>query len=46
VEKRSVDLSTRDGTVVFIVLLGGIFAISAIVLAIVLIVTAAIRVAH
>lgn len=44
-EKRPVDLGTRDGTLVFAVLLLGIFAISAGVLVVVLIVTAAGRVA-
>ena len=45
-EKRPVDLGTRDGTVVFAVLLLGIFAISASVLAVILIVTSGLRVAH
>jgi hypothetical protein len=44
-EKRPVDLGTRDGTLVFAILLLGIFAISAGVLVVVLIVTAAGRVA-
>jgi hypothetical protein len=39
-EKRPVDLGTRDGTLVFAVLLLGIFAISASVLVVVLVVTA------
>jgi hypothetical protein len=46
VEKRPVDLGTRDGTVVFAILLLGIFAISASVLAVILIVTSGLRVAH
>jgi hypothetical protein len=45
-EKRPVDLGTRDGTVVFAVLLLGIFAISASVLGVILIVTAGTAVAH
>jgi hypothetical protein len=45
-EKRPVDLGTRDGTVVFAVLLLGIFAISASVLAVILYVTSGLRVAH
>ena len=40
-EKRPVDLGTRDSTVVFAVLLLGIFAISASVLIVVLVVTGA-----
>ncbi len=40
-EKHPVDLGTRDGTVVFAVLLLGIFAISASVLIVVLVVTGA-----
>jgi len=39
-EKRPVDLGTRDGTLVFAVLLLGIFAISASVLIVVLVVSA------
>ena len=39
-EKRPVDLGTRDGTLVFAVLLLGIFAISASVLIVILVVTA------
>jgi hypothetical protein len=46
VEKRPVDLGTRDGTLVFAVLLLGIVAISAAVLVVILIVTAGARVAH
>jgi hypothetical protein len=38
-EKRPVDLGTRDGTLVFAVLLLGIFAISASVLIVVLVVS-------
>jgi hypothetical protein len=38
-EKRPVDLGTRDGTLVFAVLLLGIFAISASVLTVVLLVS-------
>jgi hypothetical protein len=38
-EKRPVDLGTRDGTLVFAVLLLGIFAISASVLIVILFVT-------
>jgi hypothetical protein len=38
-EKRPVDLGTRDGTLVFAVLLLGIFAISASVLIVILVVT-------
>jgi hypothetical protein len=45
-EKRPVDLGTRDGTLVFAVLLLGIFAISASVLVVILIVTAATGVTH
>jgi len=41
VEKRPVDLGTRDGTVVFAVLLLGIFAISASVLVVILVVNGA-----
>jgi len=41
VEKRPVDLGTRDGTVVFAVLLLGIFTISASVLVVILVVNAA-----
>jgi hypothetical protein len=44
-EKRPVDLGSRDGTLVFAVLLLGIFAISASVLVVVLLVTASGRVA-
>jgi hypothetical protein len=44
-EKRPVDLGTRDGTLVFAVLLLGIFAISAAVLVVILVVTAGARVA-
>jgi hypothetical protein len=40
-EKRPVDLGSRDGTLVFAVLLLGIFAISAAVLIVVLIVSGA-----
>ena len=40
-EKRPVDLGTRDGTVVFAILLLGIFAISASVLVVILVVTGA-----
>ena len=40
-EKRPVDLGTRDSTLVFAVLLLGIFAISASVLIVVLVVTGA-----
>lgn len=40
-EKRPVDLGTRDGTLVFAVLLLGIFAISASVLIVILVVTGA-----
>jgi hypothetical protein len=40
-EKRPVDLGTRDSTVVFAVLLLGIFAISASVLIVILVVTGA-----
>lgn len=40
-EKRPVDLGTRDGTLVFAVLLLGIFAISATVLVVILVVTGA-----
>jgi len=40
-EKRPVDLGTRDGTLVFAVLLLGIFAISASVLTVVLVVSGA-----
>jgi hypothetical protein len=39
-EQRPVDLGTRDGTLVFAVLLLGIFAISAVVLIVILLVTA------
>jgi hypothetical protein len=39
-EKRPVDLGTRDGTLVFAVLLLGIFAISASVLIVILVVSA------
>ena len=39
-EKRPVDLGTRDGTLVFAVLLLGIFAISASVLTVILVVSA------
>jgi hypothetical protein len=39
-EKRPVDLGTRDGTLVFVVLLLGIFAISASVLIVILLVSA------
>lgn len=45
-EKRPVDLGTRDGTVVFAVLLLGIVAISASVLFVILLVTSGLRVAH
>jgi hypothetical protein len=45
-EKRPVDLGTRDGTLVFAVLLLGIFAISASVLIVVLVVTAGTSVSH
>jgi hypothetical protein len=45
-QKRPVDLGTRDGTLVFAVLLLGIFAISASVLVVILIVTAATGVTH
>jgi hypothetical protein len=45
-EKRPVDLGTRDGTLVFAVLLLGIFAISAGVLVVVLVVSASTGVAH
>jgi hypothetical protein len=45
-EKRPVDLGTRDGTVVFAILLLGIFAISASVLVVILVVTSGLRVAH
>jgi hypothetical protein len=38
-DKRPVDLGTRDGTLVFAVLLLGIFAISASVLIVVLVVS-------
>jgi hypothetical protein len=38
-EKRPVDLGTRDGTLVFMVLLLGIFAISASVLIVILVVS-------
>jgi len=38
-EKRPVDLGTRDSTLVFAVLLLGIFAISASVLIVILVVT-------
>jgi hypothetical protein len=41
VEKRPVDLGTRDSTLVFAVLLLGIFAISASVLIVILAVTTA-----
>lgn len=44
-EKRPVDLGTRDGTLVFAVLLLGIFAISASVLTVILLVTASAGVA-
>jgi len=40
-EKRPVDLGTRDSAVVFAVLLLGIFAISASVLVVILVVTTA-----
>jgi hypothetical protein len=40
-EKRPVDLGTRDSSVVFAVLLLGIFAISASVLIVILLVTGA-----
>jgi len=40
-EKRPVDLGTRDSTLVFAVLLLGIFAISASVLIVILVVTGA-----
>jgi hypothetical protein len=40
-EKRPVDLGTRDSTVVFAILLLGIFAISASVLIVILAVTTA-----
>jgi hypothetical protein len=40
-EKRPVDLGTRDGTLVFAVLLLGIFAISASVLVVILVVSGA-----
>jgi hypothetical protein len=40
-EKRPVDLGTRDGTLVFTVLLLGIFLISATVLIVILVVTGA-----
>jgi hypothetical protein len=40
-EKRPVDLGSRDSTVVFAVLLLGIFAISASVLIVILVVTGA-----
>ena len=46
VEKRPVDLGTRDGTVVFAILLLGIVAISASVLVVILVVTSGLRVAH
>jgi len=39
-KKRPVDLGTRDGTLVFAVLLLGIFAISASVLIVILVVSA------
>ena len=39
-EKRPVDLGTRDGTLVFAILLVGIFVISASVLIVILIVSA------
>jgi hypothetical protein len=45
-EKRPVDLGTRDGTVVFAVLLLGIVAISASVIVVILFVTSGLRVAH
>ncbi|MDQ2914969.1 MAG: hypothetical protein M3T56_17215 [Chloroflexota bacterium] len=45
-EKRPVDLGTRDGTLVFAVLLLGIFAISASVLIVILVVTAGTGVTH
>jgi hypothetical protein len=45
-EKRPVDLGTRDGTLVFAVLLLGIFAISASVLIVVLVVTAGTSASH
>jgi hypothetical protein len=45
-EKRPVDLGTRDGTIIFAVLLLGIVAISAAVLVVILVVTAGTRVAH
>jgi hypothetical protein len=38
-ERRPVDLGTRDGTLVFAVLLLGIFAISAAVLIVILVVS-------
>jgi hypothetical protein len=41
VEKRPVDLGTRDGTLVFAVLLLGIFAMSATVLVVILVVSGA-----
>jgi hypothetical protein len=40
-EKRPVDLGTRDSTVVFAILLLGIFAISASVLTVILLVSGA-----
>ncbi len=43
-EKRPVDLGTRDSTVVFAILLLGIFAISASVLIVILVVTGATQV--
>jgi hypothetical protein len=45
-DKRPVDLGTRDSAVVFAVLLLGIFAISASVLTVVLVVTASTGVAR
>jgi hypothetical protein len=45
-EKRPVDLGTRDGTVVFAILLLGIVAISASVIVVILVVTSGLRVAH
>ncbi|HEV8535345.1 MAG TPA: hypothetical protein VGR87_06430 [Candidatus Limnocylindria bacterium] len=45
-EKRPVDLSSRDGTIVFGILLVGIFAIGFVVLALVLVVTTATSAPH
>jgi len=45
-EKRPVDLGTRDSALVFAVLLLGIFAISASVLIVILVVTASTGVTH